>query len=74
MSQEAEIIEAFQLHGNQMTLAQMIPYSWAWEFRARKRDINKDDPKWILRLVSRGEKASQNLYALEKKPKPGELL
>ena len=74
MSQESEIIEAFQLHGMKMTLGQMSDYPWFFEFRSRKVEINKADPKWSIRFVKKGERPSDNLYLLEPKPRPGELI
>ncbi len=74
MTQDQQIIEAFQSHAGQMTLHQMHSYSWYGEFRARKRDINRDDPDWSLRFAKRGETPSENIYVLERKAKPGELL
>jgi hypothetical protein len=74
VTQPEEIITTFQSYGNAMTLGQMGSYPWFYEFRSRKVEINKNDPIYQIRLVKRGEKASDNLYVLEKKPRPGELL
>lgn len=73
VSQRQDIIEAFQVHGNEMTLRQMFNYSWSWEFRSRASEINNDpNEPYAIRLVKRGEKKSDNLYTLEKKV-PGGL-
>jgi hypothetical protein len=76
MTQAEAILEAFHLHGGQMSLRQIIKYSWAWEFRARKAEINRDHPSHQIRHIKGTHTGlkSDHLYVLEKKPKPGELL
>ncbi len=74
MTQAEEIIMTFQANGGHMTLGEMGAYSWFYEFRARKTEINHEDPKFQLRLAKRGKSPSQNLYVLEPKPRPGELI
>lgn len=75
MTQPQEIISTFQVYANAMTLGQILKYPWGYEFRARKTEIN-DDPAepYQIRFAKRGQKPSENLYVLERKPKPGELL
>lgn len=76
MTQEQSIIEAFQAHAGAMTLGQMLKYSWGYEFRARKAELNSDpSSEWMIRFVKKGyEKKSDHLYILERKPKQGDLL
>lgn len=72
MTQHQEIIAAFQMHGNAMTLGQILKHSFGYEFRARKVEINRDDPDYQIRFAKKGEKPSENLYVLERKFKPVE--
>lgn len=75
MTQPQEIIATFQSYANAMTLGQILQYPWGYEFRARKSEINDDKSEpYQIRFAKKGEKPSDNLYVLEKKPKPGELL
>ena len=71
MTQKEHLLELFQVHGNKMTLGQILQSPVGYEWRARATELRREGYRIEL---ERGQKPSMNTYHLLPPTRPGELI
>ena len=61
MSQVADLLDLFILHGHKLTLGQILQTKFAAEYRARMTDLRK---RGFTIILQRGKRPSDNLYRI----------